>query len=234
MSATAILCPVCKSYKSSWRTAVVYVAGIAGLIGLLGSAGAYIINQIPNIYKIIAWEDKIKIWEFTANEHVAGDFTISASNVGDGPIILSSVILYYRETASASYNINKILQPRESLVTNETPPSEGKKTGTTSLEAYKDFVANPSGKPNDTIIKHSSLDTYEAPCFLVVPYNQTSRDLKRMDDHYQYWKMHLITDELRAFVRYFSIHDGKDLLIPFPAVATFVRSTKPECQSLNY
>jgi hypothetical protein len=52
MSASAILCPVCKSYQSVWRTAVVYVAGIAGLIGLIGSAIAYVITELPTIYRV--------------------------------------------------------------------------------------------------------------------------------------------------------------------------------------
>lgn len=64
----AILCPVCKSYQSPWRTALIYIAGIAGLIGIMGSAFAYIISEVPSIHKIIAWHDDIKIWNFVGSQ----------------------------------------------------------------------------------------------------------------------------------------------------------------------
>ena len=76
----AILCPVCKSYQSSWRTAVVYIAGIAGLLGLIGSAAVFIINALPNVYKVVAWRDQVKIWHFEAG--ISPHFGVTMSNTG--------------------------------------------------------------------------------------------------------------------------------------------------------
>jgi hypothetical protein len=63
MSIKASLCPVCRSYQSAWRTAIIYVAGIAGLISLVASAGAFIIGKIPDLYKQLAWKDQVKVFD---------------------------------------------------------------------------------------------------------------------------------------------------------------------------
>jgi hypothetical protein len=93
ISAKAVLCPVCKSYQSAWKTNVVYIAGIVGLITLIGSAITYIISALPNIHKILFWHDEIKAWKFST--FYDANFTSVVSNIGDGPVILSQIEVFY-------------------------------------------------------------------------------------------------------------------------------------------
>jgi hypothetical protein len=231
MSATAILCPVCKSYQSSWRTFVVYVAGIAGLLGLIGSASVYIISEVPNIYRVLAWRDQIKIWEFRALDYE--DFEIFASNTGDGPVVLSSLIIYYRDNWSARYSIGKILQHHDTLTKSI---GDAKSTPHFTDADYDVFIATASGKVNDTVRQNSVIvgDNASRPCFLMVVYNKEFEGLSRMESHYSSGGKHLVTEPLQAVAVYYSIHNGEEVRAPFPAVATFARSTKPECRALNY
>jgi hypothetical protein len=55
-----------------------------------------------------------------------------------------------------------------------------------------------------------------------------------MEQAYSTQGRHLVTEPLQAFAIYFSAHSGKKIRTPFPAVAAFMRSTKPECRALNY
>lgn len=230
MSATATLCPVCKSYQSVWRTAVVYVAGIAGLIGLIGSAIAYIIGELPTIHKVIAWQDRVQLWDFRSVINSLDDFNIAISNIGDGPVILSSIIVYYGRNGSVVYTIQKSLASQQSLVatinTHAAP--------NTSLADYDIFLATPSGRPNDTITGHASMLASERPCLLMIPFLKNSPDISRMEEHYTAEHAHLVTVEERAVLDYFSIHDSKDIIFPFATVSAFAISTRPECRALNY
>jgi hypothetical protein len=102
---SAKLCSVCKSYQSKLRNNLVYFAGIAGLISLLGSAFVYIVSELPNLRKVIAWHDQVKIGSFGATD--TRNFSIAATNIGDGAVILVSIEVYFENGDNAGYPIEK-------------------------------------------------------------------------------------------------------------------------------
>jgi hypothetical protein len=69
------------------------MAGVAGLLGLIGSAIVYTIGELPTVYKVLAWTDRIKVWAFETSTYP--NYGVAISNIGDGPIILSHISLYY-------------------------------------------------------------------------------------------------------------------------------------------
>ena len=80
ISKRASICPVCKSYQSAFRNVLLYLAGVAGLIGLVGSAFAFIVSDIPNMSKALAWKDQVKVWDF--HGQFRPDFEAAISNMG--------------------------------------------------------------------------------------------------------------------------------------------------------
>jgi hypothetical protein len=107
-----------------------------------------------------------------------------------------------------------------------------------SLADYDLYIANSSGKPNINVLKKSgfiySFDADTWPCFLKIPTNETSAGLRRMEETYSKLKRHLVAEPLQAFAISFSVHSGKQIQTPFPAMVLFMRSTKPECRALNF
>lgn len=233
---SATLCPICKAYQSKLRNVVLYIAGIAGLIGLLGSAFVYIVSEIPNIYKILMWRDQIKLWEFSARYYP--NFSLSLSNVGDGPIIVSSILIYWNDSVpnapprrgNAQYTVGKVVQPTDTLIIPAKPDARN--------DYYLD-IANTSGRPNSTVISHSSI-AYENPrsnpstCFMMVFYNEDAVAISRMQNAYGSEGLRVVQEPIRGVVVYYRIHDKKEVRTAFPVVATFERSTNPECAALNY
>jgi hypothetical protein len=234
---SAILCSVCKSYQSTWRNNFAYWAGFAGLIGLLGSAVAYIISELPSLRKVIAWNDELQVVEFGATD--TRNFTVSANNVGDGTVILSSIVIFLKNgNENAGYVIDKVLDANRLLSESFNVKEDAQGMAPQIPADYDLFIANTSGKPNSTTIQRSqiiySFNSSTWPCFLKVPANATSEGQRRMEQAYSTQGRHLVTEPLQAFAIYFSAHSGKKIRTPFPAVAAFMRSTKPECRALNY
>ncbi|MGA8596990.1 MAG: hypothetical protein WB676_19945, partial [Bryobacteraceae bacterium] len=208
-------------------TAVVYIAGIAGLIGLLGSAAAYIISETPNIYKLLMWNDEIKIWEFSARYYP--NYTLSLSNVGDGPIIISTILLFWGKGSNIQYKIGKLVQPHDSLVM--TAPRE-------TRQDYSTDVANTSGKPNTTVMSNAGIvfedSSGTSPCFMMWFLSADAIEIDRMQNAYSRMNLKIVEESVQGVVVYYSLHDRKEARASFPVVATFEQSTKPECMTLKY
>ena len=156
-------------YQSAWRTAVLYVAGIAGLIGLVGSAMVFVISNLPEVYKILAWKDRIKIWQFNSQSQ---NFHTIISNTGDGPVIVSAIVLYSSNGGNNQIDIRKTIAPHESI-------SESK-DNQTGVAEYQTYPSNASGTPNSLMLSHSGfiIDDFANPgglCSLISFFRQGGR-----------------------------------------------------------
>jgi hypothetical protein len=215
----------------------VYWAGLAGLIGLLGSAFAYFISEVPTLRKFFAWNDEVKIAKFEADD--TKNFIVAAANIGDGSVILSSIVVEYRG-GSIPYTIQKILDANTSLserIENKSD-AQGNAPRMRDLVDYNRYLGTSSGKLNPTIIKNSDIIyTYDAaswPCLAMILWNEGSEEVPRMEEYYKALNMRLVTERVKASVVYYSVHARKELRTPFPVVALFARSTKPSCRAQNY
>ena len=233
----AKLCSVCKSYQSKWRNNFVYWAGLAGLIGLLGSAFAYIISEASSLRKFFAWNGEVKVAKFVAEDK--NNFDVAASNVGDGSVILSSIVVEYRG-GSMPYEIHKVLDANTSLserIENKSD-AQGNAPRIRDHVDYDLYLGTNSGKLNTTIMKNSdiiySYDAASWPCLAMELRNEGSEEIPRMGEYYKARNMRLVTEPVKASVVYYSVHARKELRTPFPALALFVRSTKPACRAQNY
>ena len=98
---------------------------------------------------------------------------------------------------------------------------------------YDILLANTSGKPNDVVTQNSDLFSPNK-CFLMTVYNTDNQEIQSDQKHFDIVKQKLVTETVEANIFYYSVHYKKEIKASFPAVAVFVRSTKPECQSLRY
>jgi hypothetical protein len=58
---------------------------------LVGSAMVFVVSNLPEVYKILAWKDRIQIWQFDSQSK---NFHTIISNTGDGPVIVSAIVVY--------------------------------------------------------------------------------------------------------------------------------------------
>src|SRR5271170_2083185 len=98
------------------------------------------------------------------------------------------------------------------------------------------YVTNSTGSINNVLMQQSNvwsalLPANTRPCFLMVPLGEDS--IKSLQASYDPLHKHLVTEPVQASVLYYSIHRGTELKVVFPAVATFLRSTEPQCRALN-
>jgi len=220
----AKLCPTCRSYQSPWRSAIIYAAGIAGLLSLVGSAGAFIMGKIPDLYKMIAWRDKVKVFDFETGLYP--EFTVSLSNIGDGQIMVSQIFIILPDGYNVGYRISETLAPGGSITragSQVFPPD------------YGGYIYNRSGIPNETILKNAGSPWPEQnmkPCFGEIMFIENSFLLNRMRSKIKNYK--LVEKNIDAFVIYYSLHNGSEVMERFPVVVTFVLSSEEKCGRLNY
>ena len=226
MSAEAKLCPVCRSYQSAWRTTVIYMAGIAGLISLVGSAGAFIVGEVPDLWRVLAWKDQVKVFDFETGLYPS--FSVSLSNVGDGTVMVSQIFAIMPDGYNVSYPINKTLLPGESLAL----------SGEQVFSPYYDgYIYTKSGTANSTVLANAGLPwpgEHKTPCFGEILFNTESFLLSRMRDHVKAADTKLVEANVQALVLYNSLHYQKKIRDPFPVVATFLQSSSPSCGAFDY
>ena len=83
----ATVCPYCTSFQRTWKNETKYYASITGLVVFSLAVAGFVFERMVDVYKWFTWEDGIAI--------VALESMNSAifTNVGDGEIVFSAVIL---------------------------------------------------------------------------------------------------------------------------------------------
>lgn len=102
---------------------------------------------------------------------------------------------------------------------------------------YDIYIHSKTGAPSAIEKQYSSLfagQSASRPCFLLLPMSKNSEAINRMQQHYQFLKINLVTEPVDAFVIYYSVHNGKEVKVRFPAVGVFMLSTEPECRKLYH
>jgi hypothetical protein len=219
----ALLCPVCRSYQSGWRNSMVYLAGLAGLLGLLGTAGVFVASKIPDLYKMMAWTDTVRVWDFESGLYPI--FGAKISNVGDGPVLLSKILVRYGKGGNAEYELGRTLQPNETMVVQRQIEE---------VSEYDGYLATKSGQPTKILDDNSNITRLDEgfssrPCFASMLYHKNALALIRMDEAYGQGGTKLVKAEAQAYIIYISLHHSREERVEFPVVMTFNHSTRPGC-----
>jgi hypothetical protein len=187
----------------------------AGLIGLVGSAMVFVVSNLPEVYKILAWKDRIKIWQFDSQSQ---NFHTIISNTGDGPVIVSAIVLYSSNGGNNQIDIRKTIAPHESI-------SESK-DNQTGVAEYQTYPSNASGTPNSLMLSHSGfiIDDFANPgglCSLIHFFDKGAVDVKRIQDFYSAHGSKLIVTFAEGSVKYYSLHNEKEMETRFPVLETY-------------
>lgn len=225
MSVGARLSPVCRSYQSPWRTAVTYIAGIAGLLSLLASALIFVVGKAPDVYKLLHWNDQVLVWSFDTGLYP--DFSLTLSNTGDGPVIVSQIFVILPDGRLVGYPIAQTLPAGQSILI---------AGGQVFSPHYLGYIYNQSGRASATLLRNAGQpwpDQNVLPCFGEILFSENSLLLGRTREYYRTKTDGKLVEDTRsqAFVVYYSLHDKKEVRYPFPVITTFVQSSDPKCQS---
>lgn len=120
IAAGAAVCPICKSYQSSWKRKLYYCATIAGLITVVISLLTYVASTWPEVRRTLFWKDLVDITAFNS----MGKIVIY--NAGDGKVFISH--LWYgseKLSFSGAIHINKIIDSKSFLVDDVEKPQQG-------------------------------------------------------------------------------------------------------------
>jgi RNA polymerase subunit RPABC4/transcription elongation factor Spt4 len=233
MSVGARLCPICGSYQSAWRSAVIYVAGITGLISLIASAFTFTISKIPDLRKMFNWTDHVTVWNFDTGLYP--NFSITLSNTGDGPVIVSQIFVTLPDGYNVGYPIAETLQPgSETLRPRQSIAIAG---GQVFPPFYKGYIYNHSGIANATVLKNAGSpwpEQKKLPCFGEILFSKDSLLLSRMREHGKATGSKLVEDsKAQAVVVYYSLHERKEVRYQFPVVTAFLQASDPSCDALD-
>jgi hypothetical protein len=184
------------------------------------------VSKIPDLYKVLAWNDRVTVWDFATG--AIPKFGATISNTGDGSIILSKILIRYA-SGNVEYTIGRTLQPREAaVIVRELEPSS----------EYDATVANDTGVPNSKLRMTSNQialgDPSIRPCFAIYFLHKEALEIKRVNEYYRPYGKRMVTEDAEAFVIYYSQHYEKEVWTSFPVVATFARSNRPGCDSSHF
>ncbi|HYA40853.1 MAG TPA: hypothetical protein VEF34_06095 [Syntrophobacteraceae bacterium] len=137
----ATLCPVCKSYQSTWKHKLQYLAGVAGLVTVFIAVLTYTVASWPEVRKVFYWRDRVGITSF---DSVNGYIVVS--NSGDGEVFVSHLSLHSDTPRfSKTWCINTVVKGN-SFSTKEIPHQGEWYTGPLSEEEWQHVLTVAPGE----------------------------------------------------------------------------------------
>jgi hypothetical protein len=176
---------------------------------------------------MLNWKDQVTVWNFDTGLYP--DFSITLSNTGDGPVIVSQIFVimpdgYY----NVGYPIAQTLLPGQSIAI---------AGGQVFSPYYGGYIYNRSGKANATLQQNAGSpwpEEQKLPCFGEILFSKDSLLLSRMREYAKATSTKLVEDEKgEAFVVYYSLHKRKEVRYQFPVITTFLRASNPKCELLD-
>jgi hypothetical protein len=135
----AILCPVCKSYQTTWKRRLQYMATIGGLATVFIAVVTYIATSWSDVRKVFFWRDRVTV---TSLDSLSG--VITFSNTGDGDVFISHFLLHSDAPKfSQSWAVNTLAKVNTFT---STPPrqqqEEGWGTGSLSDQKWQEILTH--------------------------------------------------------------------------------------------
>jgi hypothetical protein len=204
----------------------VFLAGITGFIALIASAIAFVTDRTVDLYRSWEWKDEIQL--ISLETGLFPHFSAVLSNVGNGPVFVSYINLFWRGD-NATLHVNGKISAGDFysiLDANFFLPATD----------YNGFVFSSTGRPSTQVIEESSLDqtTSNKNCFLTVYYIPDDSNVLRMKDFYEHGGKELVSEPARAQIISFSLHSNKKIETNVPVIVTFLRSSKDRCQKIPW
>jgi hypothetical protein len=206
----ASVCPVCKSWQSRWRNALVFLGGSAGFLAILATAITYVTNTI---YTAWSQREDAQVLQLQYPGYQIFD------NAGTIPIMLSHFELYWRGQ-NTPVIIGVQLEPKQMYYHADALESLRKSFPSAA------YVANASGD-GTAFLSKSSPDTNT--CYMLVFFSNNAPEIGQLNTFFAPGKVKLATVKLDAALYYYSTNDAALHSRPFQAVAAFYDLKKKNC-----
>jgi len=111
----ASICSICSSFQIRWKNQAKFIANIIGILSVAVALISYVISELPNVRKTIAWRDEVSVLTFIDSE-----ITVVA-NTGDGEVFISHIYIEYDpendgSTGKITRLLNQPIDPGNSIV----------------------------------------------------------------------------------------------------------------------
>lgn len=206
----ASVCPVCKSWQSRWRNALVFLGGSAGFLAILATAITYVTNTI---YTAWSQREDAQVLQLQYPGYQIFD------NSGTIPIMLSHFELYWHGQ-NTPVIIGTQLEAKQMYY-----HADALDTLRKSFPAAA-YVANASGD-GSSLLSKASPDTNS--CYMLVFFSDNAPEIGQLNTFFAPGKVKLATVKLDAALYYYSTKDATLHSRPFHAVAAFYDLKKKEC-----
>ena len=221
---SASVCPVCKHTQSWLRNILLFLGSVAGLITLMASGILFSIDRAIQIYGTLYWYNELSVQYF--HTYTNGHYDLILSNRGSGTVLVSEITIYYGNAFNYPFYIRKTVASGEFLT---TPPLDVP----SELRNFRGYANNYDGNPPKDILNKSSVDWKidTDKCYGIFFVNSDAEGIRRMNLAFSADGHKLITSPVEAKIIYFDGRTGRRFDQSFSAVATYMVSSEPRCNS---
>jgi len=215
ISAQAKICNHCKSHQSAWKNQISYFASIIGILSVIAGAISFIISSIPSVRQVIAWQDEVKVLTFSSIK------PISIANTGDGEVYVTHLNIRGTRPSGRSYSdterVDQFIEPGKIATTEHELVLDGYKVATST---------NPD--EIQTLLNKAELASSKDACVIMV---FTTQEDPGFDTFKSFLGEKMITFEVDAFVRFFSIKKQMYIDQEIPIIGYLIVSKNNSCRN---
>lgn len=216
----ASICTVCQQHQRRWRSSIARASELATTISLVGAALTYIVTTLPEVRKLVAWEESVSVLQFSTRKG------LSIANVGDGVVHISHVNLEARHPTGKSLftrtiQIDKDLERRKFMFSSgEDAKLNGMSLGIAGHGSLDDFTKSLDDAGDVSKVLAGK------KCFLFVVYKS---DSPLLNNYRKSMGPRLVTFPVKAELSYYSFGMNKHFTQAFEVTGVLHESSHTKC-----
>jgi hypothetical protein len=223
ISVTASICQYCLKRQKTWKSKLVSIATMLGVSALAASFLIHTISILPNARKVVFWREHLALIAFKMERFAPQNKILVASNSGDGPLLVSHVVIEgFLTTKDSShfkhsFRVGKVVDPQ-----NFINYIKGKK----QVDQWKgQYVYNVSDKEWESIrslASNKNDSRYRTEYF-------SANDLRYIQIHEKFRSKRRVlrTYQAKGKIYYYSVKDNVQKFIMFDVVACISKLNDP-------
>jgi hypothetical protein len=227
ISVTASICKYCLKPQKTWKNRVITVATTLGAAALAASFILHTISILPNARKVVFWREHLALIAFKMERYAPQNKILVASNNGDGPLLVSHVVIEGFSTTKNSshfkhsFRVGKVVDPRNFL-----NYIKGKKQENHWKGLYVHNVNDAEWESIRSLASDKNDSRYRTEYF-------SANDLRyiQIREKYKSKKRVLRTYQAKGKVYYYSAKENAQKFIIFDVVACILKLNEPYYRS---
>ena len=210
----AKVCTHCNSYQSAWKNQLGYFGTLIGVLSLVVGAISFVVSSIPSIRQVVAWHDEVKVLTFSSTK------PISIVNIGDGEVYVTHLNIRGTRPSGSPYSdterVNQFIEPGK-LVTVDRE---------IKVDGYSVAIGTKPEEIQNLLNKANLISSKDACVMMVF----TIEEDPGFDTFKSFLGEKMITFEVKAFIRYYSIKKQVYVDQEIPMIGYLITSKASSCQ----